>query len=398
VGGSFAAAGDVLASGIARWDGATWSAFGTGGGLNGPVFAMATDGQGNVVAGGDFTVAGGGPASHIASWNGTSWAPLGPGLNGRVKALVTTADGLVYAGGDFTMSGSASIGRVACWDGTAWATPGDLPYGIVNALTLGKNGEIYAGGSFGNPSYRVIRWDGVAWSRVGSDPWDSPSSLLALAVDAGGNLYAAGRFGGTDAAPAYVVRKWNGTAWTARGSWPDFARSPAPSWWTAPATSTGVIVRDYAMNWSAIYRAGRSELDVTGAVIEPLGTVDAMTTDGEGTRHRRHLCGGRRHPGQSRRAMGWNCLVGVRVGAGRDRARAGRRRSRQPCRRRRLRPRWLMVLGKLRPLVRADDLACGAWGASIAADPAGRSPQSLQSAHDTAFRASRRRVRPAHHP
>ncbi|MBK7769763.1 MAG: hypothetical protein IPI48_04280 [bacterium] len=76
VGGSFAAAGDVLASGIARWDGATWSAFGTGGGLNGPVFAMATDGQGNVVAGGDFTVAGGGPASHRQ----LERDKLGPGL------------------------------------------------------------------------------------------------------------------------------------------------------------------------------------------------------------------------------------------------------------------------------------------------------------------------------
>src|SRR5437762_2791504 len=70
-------------SGIAQWNGTSWSALGTG--INGQVNALTVNG--NLIAGGYFTTAGGTTANHIAQWNGTSWSALGTGINNAVNAL-----------------------------------------------------------------------------------------------------------------------------------------------------------------------------------------------------------------------------------------------------------------------------------------------------------------------
>ena len=59
VGGFFTDAGGVSsASRIARWDGSQWHAL--GGGVNGPIYAIAVSGTSTYV-GGEFTDAGGNP-------------------------------------------------------------------------------------------------------------------------------------------------------------------------------------------------------------------------------------------------------------------------------------------------------------------------------------------------
>src|SRR5262249_34084660 len=62
------------------------SSFG-GVGLDRDVSALALDGAGNLYAGGVFTTAGGVVANNIARWNGTSWAALGSGMDSYVSAL-----------------------------------------------------------------------------------------------------------------------------------------------------------------------------------------------------------------------------------------------------------------------------------------------------------------------
>src|SRR5881296_2866745 len=61
------------------------------------------DGSGVALfVGGDFTFAGGAPANHIARWNGSSWTALGSGIGGAdypdVRALAVSGSD-VYAGG-----------------------------------------------------------------------------------------------------------------------------------------------------------------------------------------------------------------------------------------------------------------------------------------------------------
>ena len=76
-------AGGVSASRVAKWDGATWSALGSGIDNAVRVLAVFDDGTGPALfAGGDFTSAGGVSASRIAKWDGTSWTTLGSGMNG----------------------------------------------------------------------------------------------------------------------------------------------------------------------------------------------------------------------------------------------------------------------------------------------------------------------------
>jgi hypothetical protein len=293
-GGSFAAVGGVLASGIASWDGASWSAFGTGNGLDGPVCALAADGQGNVYAGGDFTAAGGSPASHIAKWNGAAWTALGTGLNGRVNALVVTADGIVYAGGEFTMSGGATTGHVARWDGTAWTALGNLPAGDVNALALGIAGDLYIGGRFGtpypfSPYYGVVRWDGATCTRVGATAWADNCYVHSIAVDTSGNVYA-NATEGTCAMyePAHNVLKWDGATWSQLGTtWSEYYCGGVGVLAVdgdGNLYAGGAIFRDYSLTVCSAYLAKWDGVEWSSpdGWTEPEGSVNLLATDAAG--------------------------------------------------------------------------------------------------------------------
>ena len=96
-GGYFTTAGGSAANNIAKWDGSSWSALGSG--MDDAAYsvsALAVSGS-DLYAGGGFTTAGGSAANNIAKWNGSSWSALGSGMNGRVYALAVSGSDL-YAG------------------------------------------------------------------------------------------------------------------------------------------------------------------------------------------------------------------------------------------------------------------------------------------------------------
>ena len=243
-GGSFEDAGGVPANGIAKWDGTSWSALGSG--MNGYVAALTThdDGGGPALfAGGGFTTAGGGSANRIAKWNGSSWAALGSGLDGQVYALLShVEDGgpALYVGGVFTSAGGASANRIAMWDGGSWSEPGDglmdssgFP-SSVQALRVYDDGSgemLYAGGAFWLPASNLAKLDGSSWAQIGSGV---SSSVTALAVhdDGGGQaLYAGGYFASAGGVPANRIAKWDGSSWAPLGSGMDgiYSLTGAPS-------------------------------------------------------------------------------------------------------------------------------------------------------------------------
>ncbi len=118
-GGAFLSAGSTTVNKIARWNGTTWSALGTGintetsGNLD--VFALAVLPNGDLVAAGDFSSAGGTPANRIARWNGTSWSAMGSGLSAVVRALAVLPNGDLAVGGDFTTAGGVPANRFAIY-------------------------------------------------------------------------------------------------------------------------------------------------------------------------------------------------------------------------------------------------------------------------------------------
>ena len=103
-GGEFTKAGGVDAKCIAIWNGSKWLALGSGMSDKSGypyVHTLAVGADGTLYAGGYFSQAGGINANRIAKWNGSSWSALGSGMSGpgaAVAALAVTQNGNLYAG------------------------------------------------------------------------------------------------------------------------------------------------------------------------------------------------------------------------------------------------------------------------------------------------------------
>jgi hypothetical protein len=143
-GGPFVTAGGITAKYIAKWDGSSWSALGSG--VNNNVAALAVSG-GNLYAGGTFTMAGGNPASYVAKWDGSGWSALGSGTSYYPVWALAVSGGDLYAGGRFTAAGASSANNIAKWDGVDWTPLGSGLSSTVSALTV-LNNNLYVGGSF----------------------------------------------------------------------------------------------------------------------------------------------------------------------------------------------------------------------------------------------------------
>ena len=101
----------VAEGNIASWDGASWSALGTG--VDKWINAL-TIYEGNLIAAGRFNTAGETAANSIASWNGFSWSALGSGMSGDVRTLTVYDSGLIV-GGNINLAGGKPCAYLARW-------------------------------------------------------------------------------------------------------------------------------------------------------------------------------------------------------------------------------------------------------------------------------------------
>jgi LPXTG-site transpeptidase (sortase) family protein len=219
-GGYFASAGGGPVNYVAKWDGVSWSALGTG--MNGFVYALATDNSGNLYAAGNFTFAGGTLVNNVARWDGSSWSalsgPSGIGTSTTVNALATDSAGNLYAGGYFTLAGGIVVNRIAKWDGSNWSALGTGASAPVHGLATDSSGNLYAGGEFvaagGIIVNRVAKWDTATstWSALGAG---TDNVVRSLAVDSVGNVLAGGAFFNAGGVLVNRVARWDGTAWEA---------------------------------------------------------------------------------------------------------------------------------------------------------------------------------------
>jgi len=218
----------IPASGLAEWDGTSWSVFSK---LCINCTAIAsTVYNGNLVVGGLIDSIDNVPYKSIAQWNGTNWSSIGSGINAGfgVQALAVY-NGNLYAGGVFNL-GIGNPNSIAMWNGSIWVALGNGLYnkgqsfnsafktgGAVFALAV-YNGKLYAGGKFDSAgtvaATNLAVWDGATWSAVGTGFSDSTIGALAVFNN---ELYAGG-FLGTYNNSIGVIDKWNGTSWSPVGS------------------------------------------------------------------------------------------------------------------------------------------------------------------------------------
>jgi len=120
VAGKFRNAGDVQCNSIAKWNGSTWSALGSGltqsNGNEGYSYYLLMNGSYLYVAG-NFRNAGGVTCNSISKWNGSTWSALGSGLtesNGTpgyaYYLLMNRSD--LYVAGEFLRAGGVTCNSI----------------------------------------------------------------------------------------------------------------------------------------------------------------------------------------------------------------------------------------------------------------------------------------------
>jgi hypothetical protein len=173
VGGSFLSASSVANTRlIAAWDGAAWSAVGTGIQTGTLVLAVCMY-HNDLIAGGAFTSVSGSTINNFARWDGATWSVptgVGSGPAGTVYALVQYASDLIVSG-TFTAVNSVSTNRIFSWDGASFSSLGSGMNGNVLQVAT-HSGILFAAGSFttagGVSATNIAQWDGATWSALGA--------------------------------------------------------------------------------------------------------------------------------------------------------------------------------------------------------------------------------------
>lgn len=233
------------AVGLARFDGVNWTPMAE---VSHPpdrspivvTSCVFDDGSGpSLVVGGQFTSIDGVEASRIARFDGRSWHAMGSGFDDGVLALATFDDGggpALYAGGFFTTAGGQSAPGIARWDGEVWSAVAAknkslaaVTGGSVWALRVHDDGSgpaLYAAGLLGPnvdeggwPGTGVHRWDGTAWSQVGGAVGGLIYSLEPWNDNGVQRLVAAGALQTQGQTPTISgAASWDGVSWSPVGS------------------------------------------------------------------------------------------------------------------------------------------------------------------------------------
>lgn len=176
--------------------GSSDSAFDPSAGMNGSVFALALQSDGQIVAGGNFTIANGSPINRIARLNtdgtlDTSFLNGLSGADGAINALISQTDDRIVVGGAFANIDGIIRSRVArlMTDGSLDTSfnPGSGADNTIFSLFetfINGSRELYVGGAFSTINGTAS--PGVA--RLNND--GSVDTSFAVGLGAGGPVYA----------------------------------------------------------------------------------------------------------------------------------------------------------------------------------------------------------------
>jgi hypothetical protein len=236
--GQFTIAGNQPISRLASWNGHSWSAL-PGGSPDNTVSALLVfddDDSGPnppaLYAGGDFTHVGAASANHIARWDGAAWSALGSGFSMPVRAMIAfdpdgagPAPATLFAGGGFP-----SQGFTARWNGSSWTSTFGFDNEILCFAVYDPDDagplppSLYAGGRFrffNSIVYNgIARWTGSTWAPVAGGVTSTVNDMAVYDPDGPGptlpSLYVGGILFNAGSPPIIVngLARWNGTAWS----------------------------------------------------------------------------------------------------------------------------------------------------------------------------------------
>lgn len=154
IGGNFGSFNEHVRNNIIGWDGASIED------MVGAFEAVPDEVRCMMVFDGALVVAGiEGQFANIARWDGSTWTALGTGLPSAPVNDLAVWNGVLYAG--------TGYGSVYGWDGLQWSPLGNqLSTAASNEVKTLEvfQGQLYAGGTFHD---RVVRWNGGAWELFG---------------------------------------------------------------------------------------------------------------------------------------------------------------------------------------------------------------------------------------
>ncbi|MBI5216761.1 MAG: T9SS type A sorting domain-containing protein [Ignavibacteriae bacterium] len=219
IGGNFREAGGVTVNGIAKWNGSSWSALGSG--TDGMVLALKRSGDWLYV-GGTFTIAGGLPANHIARYNIVTnvWDTLGSGMNqapsGGINTMAIVGEN-IFVGGLFDSAGHQPAKNVAVWNGSTWSQVGlGLEIGengwaevadleVINGVLYATGNFLFSGGAGGVRVNHFARFVGGEWSPIGTGLSLAGSDMEVT----GDNVFLSGVFDTVNGNYIHRIAKWN---------------------------------------------------------------------------------------------------------------------------------------------------------------------------------------------
>ena len=222
IGGQFGRVAGVTTHQVARWDGSSWSAVGSGMDNSfGPTWVRALavfdDGSGPALyAAGAFQYADGLPANSIARWNGSAWSALGGGLQTYGQPFF--ADPVSFAvfddgsgpalilGGNFGSSpagdsylakwcnpaGCGAPGSVVCEPGVGGVSAcpcSNPPSGSGRGC---DNSSATGGAALGAVGHSSLAHDTLVFTTSGETPSALSIVLQGNALDASGSVFGQG--------------------------------------------------------------------------------------------------------------------------------------------------------------------------------------------------------------
>lgn len=198
----------IYAQSVGQWDDRFHSPR-----LEGVTHAVAADPEHVYVAGRVDLIG----AVGIARWDGNSWHALGSGLDGDVHVMAIGPDGMLYVGGEIQRAGDATGANIVKWNGSMWEAVANYSDQITR-IAVGDNGVACVGyleireTGHGSGARQSVHGDSINCFGQNAPPKiPEMTGVYSMVFGSGDTLYAVGNKGSR---PDLIFAVWNGSEWS----------------------------------------------------------------------------------------------------------------------------------------------------------------------------------------